>query len=147
MKSKFRLWLAVSLVVVALGMVSSVSSLSPSFAEDEDDDDPVHELMEKTHEGKRSPWKAVQRAVASEPVDWASVNTAVPRFAAMSKALSVAKNKDVRDSADGYIDAVKDITAQAKKKDAKGIRAAVASLAKTCADCHYKGGPGGKLED
>jgi hypothetical protein len=93
-------------------------------------DDTMHELMEKTHEGKNSPWKTAERAASKDPIDWAEFNKVLPRLTAMSKALTTAKNKEVRDSADGYVDAVKEWEASAKKKDAVGTRAALTALAK-----------------
>jgi cytochrome c556 len=117
------------------------------FPTSADEHDAVAELMEKTHEGKNSPWKKAKRAAGMSPIDWESINMALPRLEAMSKALATAKSKDVRDSADGYVDAVKKLTTQAKKKDVAGIRAALMALANSCADCHFKGGPGGELED
>jgi hypothetical protein len=141
----FGLTLGVAVTALAVGI-----ALSPAVAwgeKDEDEDDAVHELMEKTHEGKKSPWKTVERAASKDPVDWAEFNKALPRLTAMSKALTTARNKEVRDSADGYVDAVKELEASAKKKDAAGTRAALTALAKSCTDCHYKGGPGGKLGD
>ncbi len=74
------------------------------------------------------------------------INQAVPRLAAMSDALATAKDKDVRDAADGYVSAVKELAVQANKRDAVRTRAALTALSNSCADCHYKGGPGGKLD-
>jgi hypothetical protein len=139
---------------LTLGFLVTASAvgvaLSPALAwaeKDEDEDDTVHELMEKTHEGKKSPWRKAERAASKDPVDWAEFNKALPRLTAMSKALSAAKNKEVRESADGYVDAVKELEARAKKMDAAGTRAALTALSKSCTDCHHKGGPGGKLDD
>ncbi|MCA9269858.1 MAG: hypothetical protein KDA41_15365 [Planctomycetales bacterium] len=115
--------------------------------DDDDDDDAVHELMEKTHEGKKSPWRKVNRAVNADPLNWADVDDAMPRFEKMIAALAKAKDADVRDSADGYTDAVKDLLASSKKRDAPGARKALKALSQSCGDCHYKGGPGGKLDD
>jgi hypothetical protein len=132
---------------IVLGCVFSIG-LRPSLAwADNEEEDEVEELMEKTHEGKNSPWKKSQRAVSKDPIDWATLNTALPRLNAMSKSLATTKNKEVRESADGYVDAVTELIAKTKKEDAAGVRAAIMSLSKSCTDCHYKGGPGGKLED
>ena len=64
----------------------------------------------------------------------------------MSKALVNAKNKEVRDTADSYVVAVKDIANGLAKQDAAGTRAAITALSNSCTDCHYKEGPGGKLD-
>jgi cytochrome c556 len=65
----------------------------------------------------------------------------------MSKALTKAKNKEVREASDGYVDAVKQLGEQLKKRDTMGARKAIMLLGESCSDCHYKGGPGGRLED
>jgi cytochrome c553 len=134
---------AVAGIVGAIALYPAVSWAD----KDEDEDDEVEELMEKTHEGKKSPWKKAERAAKQDPIDWAAINISLPRLEAMSKALTTTKNKEVKDAADGYVHAVKDLAIQAKKKDVAGTRAAIMSLANSCADCHHKGGPGGKLED
>ena len=136
---------------LVFGAVQSLA-IRPSqvWADDDDDDDhddAVHDLMEKTHEGKKSPWKTVARAVSADPIQWAVVDSALPRFEKMSLALAKAKDADVRDSADGYIDSVKELAAKAKIRDAAGTREALKSMSQSCADCHYKGGPGGRLDD
>ncbi len=113
---------------------------------DKDEDEKVHELMEKTHEGKKSPWKKAVQASQANPIDWVTINQALPRLADMSKALATAKDKDVRDAADGYVTAVKDLAIQANKRDAVRARVALTALSNSCIDCHYKGGPGGKLD-
>lgn len=147
--------LSFPLALMAYGVVLAMAAalaVGPSLTWAEDDDDEgeegtVHHLMEKTHEGRRSPWRKVVRAVRADRIDWATVDSALPRFEKMSAALTKAKNSDVRDSADGYVDAVKELTAKTKARDAAGARSAVKSLSESCADCHYKGGPGGKFDD
>lgn len=111
-----------------------------------EDDDRVHDLMEKVHEGKKSPWRTTRRAVENDPVDWTAIQAALPKFSAMCEALKTAKQAEVRDSADGYVDGAKALHAAAVKRDAAAARAAVKRLADSCADCHFKGGPGGKLD-
>lgn len=46
----------------------------------------------------------------------------------MSEALVTAKDKDVRDAADGYVTAVRELALQANKRDAARARAAVKAL-------------------
>lgn len=111
-----------------------------------DEDEKVHDLMEKTHEGKKSPWKKAVQAAHGNPIDWITLQQALPRLKVMSDALATAKEKDVRDAADGYVTAVKDLAAQTNKRDAARTRAALTALSNSCGDCHYKGGPGGKLD-
>lgn len=146
MRRRFTFRLALCFIVT----ISVVTTNALRFArawEDEGEDDTVHELMEKTHEGKNSPWKKAERAAAKDPIDWEAIKQALPRLGTMSKALTTTKNKEVRESADGYVDAVKELTLRAKKSDAVGARAALKALSKSCTDCHYKGGPGGQQED
>lgn len=57
------------------------------------------------------------------------------------------KNPDIKDSADGYVDAVKEIATAVKRRDAKGVRVGFDSLKQSCGDCHFKGGVGGELDD
>ncbi len=130
-----------------LGCVAcSLMSQRLAFGGKDDEDEKVHELMERTHEGKKSPWKKATQASQANPIDWATIDQAMPRLAAMSEALVTAKDKDVRDAADGYVAAVKELALQANKRDAVRARAALTALSDSCADCHYKGGPGGKLD-
>ena len=142
--------LMLGLCVVVGAVVDFTMRPGMAWAEeddDEDEDDAMHELMEETHEGKNSPWKKAERAASKNPLDWAALNTVLPALGAMSDALTATKNKEVRESADGYVDAVKELSAQAKKQDATATRAALKSLANSCADCHYKDGPGGEFDD
>ena len=127
-------------------LACSLWSQSLAYGGKDDEDEKVHELMEKTHEGKRSPWKKAIQAAQGNPIDWGTINQALPRLSAMSNALANAKDRDVRDAADGYVTAVKDLAVQANKLDAVRARAALTALSNSCADCHYKGGPGGKLD-
>ena len=136
-----------SLSVACLFGFAVICALQPasSWAK-EDEDDKVHDLMEKVHEGKKSPWKKGEAAAKQNPVDWATIKMALPRLEAMSQALQNAKSKEVRETADSYVVAVKDISKSLAKQDAAGVREAFVALSNSCTDCHYKGGPGGKLD-
>lgn len=141
--------LAISLPLTScllVGLLAGSALMQRLALAGKDEDEKVHDLMEKTHEGKKSPWKKAVQAAQGNPIDWATINQALPRLADMSKALETAKNKDVRDAADGYDNAVKELTLQANKRDAVRTRAALTALSNSCTDCHYKGGPGGKLD-
>lgn len=131
---------------VLVGLLAGSMLLQSLALAGKDEDEKVHDLMEKTHGGMKSPWKKAIQAAQGNPIDWASINQALPRLLDMSKALETARNKDVRDAADGYVDAVKELTLQTNKRDAVRTRAALTALSNSCADCHYKGGPGGKLD-
>lgn len=142
LKWYFSLSLSLFIALVCLALYPS-----PGLAkDDEDEDDKVHDLMEKVHEGKNSPWKKAANASAKNPVDWATIKSSLPRLETMSKALLTAKNKEVRDTADSYVVAIKDIANGLGKQDVAATRAAFTALSNSCADCHYKGGPGGKLD-
>lgn len=65
----------------------------------------------------------------------------------MSRGLLESKNADIKGSADGYVDAVKEIVAAAKQRAAKPLRGGFESLSQSCGDCHFKGGVGGELDD
>lgn len=43
-------------------IVCSLMSQHLAFGGKDDEDEKVHELMEKTHEGKKSPWKKAMQA-------------------------------------------------------------------------------------
>lgn len=114
---------------------------------DEHEDERVEELMEKTHEGRRSPYGQLKRIMAGEQADWAVVERAVAGFGPMCQALAESKVEDIRGSADGYLDAVKELREAVGRRDEAGARAAFEGLTESCGDCHYKGGVGGPLED
>ncbi|QDU26639.1 hypothetical protein ETAA8_17200 [Anatilimnocola aggregata] len=129
-----------------IGFLAYQLNQREAYGGKDDEDEKVHELMEKTHEGKKSPWKKAIQASQANPIDWATINQALPRLADMSEALVTTKDKDVRDAADGYVAAVQELAMQANKRDTVRARAALTTLSDSCADCHYKGGPGGKLD-
>lgn len=123
------------------------AAMAPKTTLLKDKDKAVHELMEKVHEGKRSPWKQAQTAAAKNPPDWSSLSSALPPLEKMSAALKGSKDEDISESAGGYVNAVIALAAKTKAKDADGARKALESLSKSCADCHYKGGVGGELDE
>ncbi|MCE9630522.1 MAG: hypothetical protein K8S94_07375 [Planctomycetia bacterium] len=81
------------------------------------------------------------------PDAWKIVDATLPRFDEMSRALLESRDGDIKGSADGYVDAVKEIVAAAKQRDAKALRGAYQSLSDSCGDCHFKGGVGGELDE
>lgn len=105
----------------------------------------VHKLMEQTHEGRNSPYGQLRQIVEGPGASWPVIEQTVMGFEPMCRALLESKNADIKGSADGYVDSMKEIVAAVKKRDAKGVRAGYDSLKKSCGDCHYKGGVGGKL--
>lgn len=134
---KIRLFMAV--VIAGAGVVGAMSRA------DHGEDERVEELMEKTHEGRRSPYRqAKQQAEAAVP-SWRAIEALVPRFEEMSRALRESKNQEISGSADGYVDAVTELATAARKRDAREFKQAVSSLGESCGDCHFKGGVGGEL--
>ncbi len=133
--------LGLGVFLVAAGLIGVV------VYADHDEDEKVEELMEKTHEGKRSPYRQLRTQAEAPAPSWQVVERTLPGFEAMSKALQESKNADIKGSADGYVDAVKEIAAATKQKDAKLLRAGFPALSQSCGDCHFKGGVGGELDD
>ena len=133
--------LGLGLALVAAGPIGVV------VCADHDEDERVEKLMEKTHEGKRSPYRQLQVQAEAPAPSWQVVEAALPRLIAMSHALLESKNQGISGSADGYADAVKEIAAAARQRDAKALRGGFQSLSQSCGDCHFKGGVGGDLDD
>lgn len=146
MRRTFKTGLSTTFCVLLGLLTSSLLIQRMASGDKRDEDEKVHDLMERTHEGKKSPWKRALQAAERDPIDWATINQSLPRLAEMSSALATAKDKDVRDAADGYVAAVKALAVQTNKRDAVRVRAALQAISDSCADCHYKGGPGGKLD-
>lgn len=111
------------------------------------DDDRVEKLMERTHEGRRSPYGQLREIVAGQGAPWPLVEQTVNAFEPMCRALAESGNDEIRDSADGYLTAVREMAAAVKRRDAAGVRTGFDSLKQSCGDCHFKGGVGGMLED
>jgi mono/diheme cytochrome c family protein len=84
-------------------------------------------------EGADAPWPVIEQTVMA--------------FDPMCRALLESKNADIKDSADGYVDSVKELAAAVKRRDAKALRAGFESLRQSCGDCHFQGGVGGELDD
>ena len=136
-----KTWLALACTAVVLCVVLV------AYADDrKGGDGQVHKLMERTHEGRRSPYGQLRQIVEGHGAPWPAIEQAVQGFEPMCRALLESKNADIKDSADGYVDSVKEIAAAVKRRDVKGVRDGFESLKQSCGDCHYKGGVGGELE-
>ena len=135
-----NLLLAAAVMLTAFGTVGVL-------ADADHEDERVEKLMEKTHEGKRSPYGQLRRIVEGADAPWPVIEQTVMAFDPMCRALLESKNADIKDSADGYVDSVKELAAAVKRRDAKGVRAGFESLRQSCGDCHFKGGVGGELDD
>ena len=128
-------------IMLGLGVVLAVR------ADDRDGDELVEKLMERTHEGRRSPYGQLREIVAGQAASWQAIEQTVQAFEPMCRALAASRNDEIKDSADGYLTAVKDLAAAAKRRDPAGIRAGFDALKQSCGDCHFKGGVGGELEE
>ena len=138
-----RVALAGSVIFACLGLclIATVSADGHGRG-----DERVEELMERTHEGRRSPYGQLKRMMGGEQADWAAVERAVAGFEPMCRALAESKVDDIRGSADGYLDAVKELRQAVGRRDEAGARKAFTGLTESCGDCHFKGGVGGPLE-
>lgn len=133
--------LSVATTMLALGLVLAVR------ADDRDGDELVEKLMERTHEGRRSPYGQLRQILAGQGTAWPIIEQTVQAFEPMCRALAASRNDEIKDSADGYLTAVKDLAAAVKRRDAAGVRTGFDALKQSCGDCHFKGGVGGELED
>ena len=106
----------------------------------------VHELMEQTHEGRRSPYRLLRQAVEGPGATWPALDQIAANFEPMCRALTASPDAEIKGSADGYVEAVRAIATAVRRRDAKGVRAGFADLKASCGDCHYQGGVGGMLE-
>ncbi len=114
---------------------------------DHDDEDRVEDLMEKTHEGKRSPYRQLKREASSDTPSWKIIEATLPTFEEMSRALRESKVDDIKGSSDGYVDAVGEVVTATRTRDAISLKRAVGALSDSCGDCHFKGGVGGELDE
>lgn len=135
-----NLLLAAAVMLTAFGTVGVL-------ADADHEDERVERLMEKTHEGKRSPYGQLRRIVEGADAPWPVIEQTVMAFDPMCRALLESKNADIKDSADGYVDSVKELAAAVKRRDAKALRAGFESLRQSCGDCHFQGGVGSELDD
>ena len=131
-----------SLCVTLLAVAAAVAAAAMMR-----EDERVEELMERVHEGRRSPYRAVAAQAEADRPAWAVVEAALPPFDAMARALVASPVDEIKDSADGYVEAVKELVAAARKRDPEALKDAFTALEQSCGDCHFDGGVGGELED
>lgn len=112
-----------------------------------DDGDEIGDLMERVHSGRRSPMRQTEEQISQNAPTWPIVDRHLPSFARMAGALQRARKAEVRDASDGYAKAVAELTKSVQARNVKTSRTALKALRESCSDCHYKGGPGGKLDD
>ena len=106
----------------------------------------LEDQMERVHKGKKSPFRTIEDQTKANSPDFAAMEKALPALEGMAKALKESKSSEVKDASDGYVSAVEALAAAVHKKDLKGSQESFKKLSNSCADCHYKNGPGGKLD-
>jgi hypothetical protein len=142
-RARFALTLGTAVTCLAIAaMVVRVSALA-----DDDEDDKVEELMERVHDGKRSPYRQLRNQLGGAAPAWPAIDATLPAFQAMARALAESRDADVKESADGYVEAVGELVAAARRRDQRSLGAAFKSLGESCGDCHFEGGVGGELDD
>ena len=155
MKCSHPIWLglmlsvtvAVPLTLAAPQTATLGTNLPTAGCDDDDDDDGIEDRMEKVHKGRRAPFKQLEQALEANQPDWEAIARSLPPLTKMAQLLQESKNQTIRDSSDGYADAVKSLLMQAQTHNLPAARKAYTALSESCGDCHYKGGVGGKLDD
>src|SRR3954452_23834622 len=95
------------LLLLALFCVASAASEAK-------DDGNVEDMMERTHKGRRSPFRQLEQQLEANAPQWQVIDQQLPAFATMAEALQKSRKEAVRDSADGYVDAVNQLAKAAK---------------------------------
>lgn len=122
------------------------AQLASSCDRDDDDDDDLGDAMERVHKGRRSPYRKIRIELEAAAPNFAELQLHVPALIKMSEQLKKSRNADVSGSADGYVAAVRDLATAVQKRQTLPAQAAFKALGNSCGDCHYRGGPGGKLD-
>lgn len=133
--------------IVMVGFVFSACLLAQSLFAKDDDGESVGDLMERVHKGRRSPMRQTEQQLAQYRPQWPIVDQQLPAFGRMAEALRRARKAEVRDAADGYVTSVTDLAKAVRARNVRSARLAFQALTESCGDCHYKRGPGGKLDD
>lgn len=145
MAARVRFAATMGMVVACLAIAATVVRVTALA--DDDEDDKVEELMERVHDGKRSPYRQLRSQLGAAAPAWPAIDATLPAFEAMARALAESRNADVKESADGYVEAVGEIVAAARRRDQRSLGEAFKSLGESCGDCHFEGGVGGELDD
>lgn len=146
MDSRARFALTLGTAVACLAIAAMEVRVS-ALADDDEEDDKVEELMERVHDGKRSPYRQLRNQLGGAAPAWPAIDATLPAFQAMARALAESRDADVKESADGYVEAVGELVAAARRRDQRSLGAAFKSLGESCGDCHFEGGVGGELDD
>jgi hypothetical protein len=146
MDSRARFALTLGTAVACLAIAAMEVRVS-ALADDDEEDDKVEELMERVHDGKRSPYRQLRNQLGNAAPAWPAIDATLPAFQAMARALAESRDADVKESADGSVEAVGELVAAARRRDQRSLGAAFKSLGESCGDCHFEGGVGGELDD
>jgi hypothetical protein len=144
MDSRARFALMLGPAVACLAIAATVVRVT-ALADDEDDK--VEELMERVHDGKRSPYRQLRNQSGGGAPAWPAIDATLPAFQAMARALAESRDADIKESADGYVEAVAELVAATRRRDQRSLGEAFQSLGESCGDCHFDGGVGGELDD
>lgn len=145
MDSRARFALMLGPAVACLAIAATVVRVTALA--DDDEDDKVEELMERVHDGKRSPYRQLRNQLGGGAPAWPAIDATLPAFQAMARALAESRDADIKESADGYVEAVAELVAAARRRDQRSLGEAFQSLGESCGDCHFDGGVGGELDD
>lgn len=105
----------------------------------------VEELMDTVHVGPASPFARLTAQATAQPPEWAKLETILLPLDEMCQALRSAKAAAIRDSADGYCEAVGNLRTAIEAQDLAAFRSAAQAFGRSCVDCHASGGVGGDL--
>jgi hypothetical protein len=105
----------------------------------------VEELMETIHVGPASPFARLTAQATARPPEWTKLETILLPLDEMCHALRSAKSAAIRESADGYCDAVGRLRTAIEAQDVTALQGAAQAFGRSCVDCHGPGGVGGEL--
>jgi len=105
----------------------------------------VEELMGEVHGGPSSPFERLNAQATAAAPEWANLELLLPPLREMCRALLAAKDATIRQSSDGYVDAVGRLGRAITDRDIPAFRGASQDLRTSCGDCHAPGGVGGDL--
>lgn len=105
----------------------------------------VEELMETVHVGPASPFARLTAQATAQPPEWEKLETILLPLDEMCQALRTAKAAAIRESADGYCEAVGNLRTAIEARDLAAFQGAARAFGRSCVDCHAAGGVGGDL--
>ncbi len=105
-------------------------------------------LMKAVHQGEKSPHVRTEAELKKDAPDWEQITKDVKAFAAMGEALKAfGPYQHAYNLAElGYINTATALSKAAGDKDKQAATKAFTGLTKSCAKCHFYGGPGGAIK-